>query len=70
MWKGLYETMQEAKNSPPTEHETKYVFNGEVDWILRWVGVLDVICESLILECFPMKMTNLCKEMVIQRNGN
>lgn len=26
MWKNLYETMQEAKNLPPTEHESQYVY--------------------------------------------
>lgn len=26
MWKSLYEKMQEAKNSPPTERESQYVF--------------------------------------------
>lgn len=25
MWKNLYETMQEAKTLPPTEHESQYV---------------------------------------------
>lgn len=29
MWKNLYETMQEAKNSPPTEREKEYVFDEE-----------------------------------------
>lgn len=29
MWKNLYETMKEAKNRPPTERESQYVFDRE-----------------------------------------
>lgn len=27
MWKGLYETLQEKKTKPPTEHDMQYVNN-------------------------------------------